>query len=77
MRVKLTIVAITVLSMFASMLATAEIAEVYSWKANPGKTTEMMQSMAQAKAIQEKLGIKVSAYATSMGTDGFIDYVLR
>lgn len=77
MRVKLTIVAITVISMFASMLATAEIAEVYSWKANPGKTTEMMQSMAQAKAIQEKLGIKVSAYATSMGTDGFIDYVLR
>lgn len=63
--------------LLTSTFASAEIAEVYSWKANPGKTGAMMESMAKAKAIHEKFGIKVHAYATSMGTDGFVDYVMR
>lgn len=36
--------------------------------------------MAIAKAIQEELGIHVEAYATSMGSNGFVgfvDYVLH
>jgi hypothetical protein len=76
MKSKFTLLA-TIVGLFASSLALAEIAEVYSWKANPGKAPEMLQSMAQAKAIHEKFGIKVHAYATTMGTDGFVDYVMR
>lgn len=77
MKSKLSIAALSLCGLFTSTISSAEIAEVYSWKANPGKGGAMMQSMATAKAIQEKLGIHVEAYATTMGTDGFIDYVLR
>mgnify|MGYP001389919377 CR=1 FL=1 len=37
----------------------ADVAEVYTWKAFPGKTTDMMQSMARAAAIHESQGAKV------------------
>ena len=77
MKSKLLIAVLSLCGLFTSTIGSAEIAEVYSWKANPGKGAAMMQSMATAKAIQEKLGIHVEAYATTMGTDGFVDYVLR
>ncbi len=77
MNAKISVLIISICSLLASSFAAAEIAEVYSWKANPGKAAAMMESMAAAKAIHEKFGIKVHAYATTMGTDGFIDYVMR
>lgn len=77
MKAKISVLTIYICGLLASNFATAEIAEVYSWKANPGKAAAMMESMVAAKAIHEKFGIKVHAYATTMGTDGFVDYVMR
>ena len=77
MKAKISVLLVSICSLLASSFAAAEIAEVYSWKANPGKGAALMESMAKAKAIHESLGIKVHAYATSMGTDGFVDYVMR
>ena len=42
--------------------ATAEILEVYNWKANPGMAEKMYEIMAKAKTIQEDLGIEVDVY---------------
>jgi len=77
MRTKISVFVFSLCGLLASSVATAELAEVYSWKANPGKSVELMESMAKAKAIHESLGISVHAYATAMGTDGYIDYVMR
>lgn len=77
MKSKFTFLTLVTCGLLASSLTTAEIAEVYSWKANPGKASAMMESMVEAKAIHEKFGIKVHAYATTMGTDGLVDYVMR
>ena len=35
----------------------SEVAEVYQWKAFPGKSMEMMESMLKAAEIHEKQGV--------------------
>ena len=77
MQSKLTFLMIMICGLLNSSFVAAELAEVYSWKANPGKAAAMLESMEKAKVIHEKLGIKVHAYATTMGTNGFVDYVMR
>ena len=57
--------------------ATAEILEVYNWKANPGMAGKMYEIMAKAKTIQEDLGIEVDVYNLQVGSDLTVDYVLR
>lgn len=57
--------------------ATAEILEVYNWKANPGMSGKMYTIMAKAKTIQEALGIQVDVYNLQVGSDLTVDYVLR
>ena len=55
----------------------SDIAEVYQWKAFPGKNAEMMQSMAKAAAIHTKQGAHVSIDAHNVGSTQLVNYLLR
>ena len=55
----------------------AEIAEVYSWKANPGQGSEMIETMVEAATIQRNLGAHVAINQLDVGSQNQIDYVVR
>ena len=55
----------------------SEVAEVYQWKAFPGKSMEMMESMLKAAEIHEKQGAKVAIDVHNVGSTQLVNYVLR
>ena len=55
----------------------SDVAEVFQWKAFPGKSTEMMESMAKAAEIHRKQGAHVSIDAHNVGSTQLVNYVLR
>ena len=61
----------------ASFLVKSEVAEVFSWKANPGKTAEMIENMAEAAGIQRALGAHVTINQLDVGSQQQVDYVIR
>ena len=73
-QLKLLLLALTIVFSTASF---TDVAEVYTWKAFPGKGVDMMQSMAKAAAIHESQGAKVSINAHNVGSTQLYDYVLR
>ena len=60
-----------------SFLVKSEVAEVFSWKANPGKTAEMIENMAEAAGIQRALGAHVTINQLDVGSQQQVDYVIR
>lgn len=68
---------LTALALSFSLGASAEVLEVYNWKAHPGKAQQMYDTMAKAKAIQESVGISVDVFNLQVGSDMTVDYVLR
>ena len=58
-------------------LVNAEVAEVYQWKAFPGKQEAMLLSMAKAAEIHRAQGAQVSINAHNIGSTQMVDYVLR
>ena len=60
-----------------SLNAFTEIAEVYSWKANPGQGAEMIETMVEAATIQRNLGAYVAINQLDVGSQNQIDYVIR
>ena len=73
-KLKLLILGITLTLSTSSF---ADVAEVYTWKAFPGKGPDMMQNMARAAAIHESQGAKVAINAHNVGSTQLYDYVLR
>lgn len=65
------------LSLMLSSLSYSELVEVYTWKAFPGKTNEMVSLFSEAKAIHEKHGASISIVAQGTGSTQEIDYVMR
>ncbi len=63
--------------LFISTLANAEIAEVYSYKANPGDGARMIENMVEAASIQREVGAHVTINALDVGSQQQIDYVVR
>ena len=55
----------------------SDVAEVYQWKAFPGKSADMMESMTKAAAIHRKQGAHVSIDAHNVGSTQLVNYVLR
>jgi len=55
-----------------------EVAEVFTWKANPGKAVQLVQAFREAAVIHEKEGAVVSIEAMNVGdTIGTYQYVMR
>ena len=73
---KIQILLITIMIAISSSVY-AEVAEVYQWKAFPGKSQEMLQSMGKAAQIHQAEGAQVSINAHNIGSTQIIDYVLR
>jgi hypothetical protein len=74
---KLFKILLTSLLVTLPFLAKAEIAEVYSWKVNPGEGEAMIASMVKAASIQRALGATVTINQMDVGSQNQIDYVLR
>jgi hypothetical protein len=55
----------------------SEVAEVYQWKAFPGKSQDMLVSMGKAAAIHASEGAQVSINAHNIGSTQLVDYVVR
>ena len=55
----------------------SEVAEVYQWKAFPGKSMEMMESMLKAAEIHEKQGANVAIDVHNVGSTQLVNYDLR
>tara|TARA_Y100001970_G_scaffold178308_1_gene217150 strand:+ start:201 stop:896 length:696 start_codon:yes stop_codon:yes gene_type:complete len=69
---------ILVLSLTTSSLVYSEVAEVFTWKANPGKDAELIQAFKEAAVIHEKEGAVVAIEAMNVGdTQGTYQYVMR
>ncbi len=65
------------LALVVSLSAYSEVAEVYSYKANPGKGAAMIDNMVEAAAIQRALGAHVAINQLDVGSEQQIDYVIR
>ena len=74
---KLNKILITILFLTLSISTKAEIAEVYSWKANPGQGADMIETMVEAATIQRNLGAHVTINQLDVGSQNQIDYVIR
>ena len=57
--------------------ARAELIEVYTWKALPGKGAQMLETFVAAKAIHEEMGATVSINQQMTGSAQEVDYVMR
>ena len=55
----------------------AEIAEVYTWEASPGKNQEMIANMTRAAEIHRSQGAQVSINVHDVGSTQLVDYVIR
>ena len=71
------VISLSALLVSFSPFAVAEIIEVYTWKAFPGKGTLMLTNMAEAAAIHTEEGASVYMYAHNVGSTQLGDYVLR
>ena len=61
-----------------SVTSFAEVAECYSWNANPGKSAQFMSTVQEAAVIHSKLGANVGVYAMNVGGIGQeIQYCMR
>ena len=60
-----------------SLISYAEVAEVYQWKAFPGKQQDMLMAMARAAKIHLDEGAQVSINAHNIGSTQLVDYILR
>ena len=64
-------------SLIFSLSSYSEIAEVYSWKANPGEGASMIETMVEAASIQREMGAHVTINQLDVGSQNQIDYVIR
>ena len=69
------VISLSALLVSFSPFAVAEIIEVYTWKAFPGKGTLMLTNMAEAAAIHTDEGASVYMYAHNVGSTQLVDYV--
>ena len=61
-----------------SVSAFTEVAECYSWNANPGKSAQFMNTVQEAAVIHSKLGANIGVYAMNVGGIGQeIQYCMR
>ena len=61
-----------------SVSSFTEVAECYSWNANPGKSAQFMNSVQEAAEIHTKLGANIGVYAMNVGGIGQeIQYCMR
>ena len=61
-----------------SVSSFTEVAECYSWNANPGKSAQFMNTVQEAAVIHSKLGANVGVYAMNVGGIGQeIQYCMR
>ena len=58
-------------------LSFAEMVEVYTWKAFPGKGAEMINTFTEAKGIHEEAGASVAIVQRMTGSTQEVDYVMR
>ena len=63
--------------LFFSASSYAEVAEVYQWKAFPGKSQDMLVNMSKAAEIHRAEGAQVSINAHNIGSTQLVDYVVR
>ena len=74
---KIKILLVLLISSF-SVSSFTEVAECYSWNANPGKSAQFMNSVQEAAVIHTKLGANVGVYAMNVGGIGQeIQYCMR
>ena len=59
-----------------SFNAFADVAEVYQWKAFPGKSQDMLVNMSKAAEIHRAEGAQVSINAHNIGSTQLVDYVV-
>ena len=60
-----------------AQFASAEIVEVYRWKAFPGKAAELLAAAQEAASIHTAMGASVQINQLDIGTTQNMDYVLR
>ena len=60
-----------------STVSYSEVAEVYQWKAFPGKGQDMLGNMSKAAAIHRSEGAQVSINAHNIGSTQLVDYIVR
>ena len=63
--------------LFVSLNLVADVAEVYQWKAFPGKTQQMLENMQRASEIHEKEGAQVVIDLLNVGSTPLVNYVMR
>lgn len=68
---------ITSILLSISMVSFAEVAEVFQWKAYPGKAQDMLVSMSKAAQIHASEGGQVSIDAHNIGSTQLINYIIR
>ena len=74
---KIKILLVLLISSF-SVSSFTEVAECYSWNANPGKSAQFMNSVQEAAVIHTKLGANIGVYAMNVGGIGQeIQYCMR
>ena len=64
-------------TLVVSLNTFSDVAEVYQWKAFPGKTQQMLQSMQRAAEIHEKEGAQVVIDLLNVGSTPLVNYVMR
>ena len=66
------------MSLIFSATTFSDVAEVFTWKAEPGKDAELIQAFREAAELHQKEGAVVSIEAMNVGdTQGTYQYVLR
>ena len=69
---------LTLLITSFSVSSFTEVAECYSWNANPGKSAQFMNTVQEAAVIHTKLGANIGVYAMNVGGIGQeIQYCMR
>ena len=58
-------------------MAQAELMEVYTWKAFPGKSSQMVTNFIEAKKLHEEAGASVSIVQRMTGSTQEVDYIMR
>ena len=64
-------------SILISCSAFSEVVEVYTWKAFPGKNSEMIAVFTEAKKLHEEAGASVAIVQRGVGSTQEVDYVMR
>ena len=68
---------IIAIALVFSTVSYSEVAEVYQWKAFPGKGQDMLVNMSKAAAIHRSEGAQVSINAHNIGSTQLVDYIVR